>query len=213
VLPKPLRRRVEAVGSMSVAEAFGVTPALDAETLSTVALACRDQVQLGFDYVKAGAEGDAQPRLVEPLRLVPVGRRWYLVAFDLDRFDWRTFRLDRMSAVRATTRAFRPRRLPGDDPAAFVRDGLSRTRTEEEVVALVALDADVVRERVGRWASVTATARGTEVTMRYSLNWVLLALGMLDADYEFLSIPDGMLRELRGISARAQRALFLADSA
>jgi len=214
VLPKPLRRRVEAVQSMSVAEAFGVSPPLDAETLSTLALACRDQVQVRFDYLKAGAAQDAtESRLVEPLRLVPVGRRWYLVAFDLDRFDWRTFRLDRMSAPEPTTRAFRPRRLPGDDPAAFVRDGLSRSRTDDEVVALVALDAQVVQEKVGRWATVTQTARGTQVTMRYSLSWVMLALAELDADYEFLTIPDAMLRQLRGTSARAQRALFLADSA
>ncbi len=214
VLPKPLRRRVEAVQSMSVAEAFGGSPALDAETLSTLALACRDQVQVGFEYLKAGAADDAaESRQVEPLRLVPVGRRWYLVAFDLDRFDWRMFRLDRMTAPKPTSRSFRPRRLPGDDPAAFVREGLSRSRTDDEVIALVALDADIVREKVGRWATVTETDRGTQVTMRYSLSWVMLALGELDADYEFVAIPDSMLRQLRGISARAQRALFLADSA
>ena len=155
--------------------------------------ACRDQVQVGFEYLKAGAADDAaESRQVEPLRLVPVGRRWYLVAFDLDRFDWRMFRLDRMTAPKPTSRSFRPRRLPGDDPAAFVREGLSRSRTDDEVIALVALDADIVREKVGRWATVTETDRGTQVTMRYSLSWVMLALGELDADYEFVAIPDSM---------------------
>ncbi len=214
VRPKPLRRRVEAVQSMSVAEAFGGAPALDAETLATLALACRDQVQVRFDYLKAGSGGSqAEPRLVEPLRLVPVGRRWYLVAFDLHRGDWRTFRLDRMQPPRATTRAFRPRELPGGDPAAFVRDGLSRSRGDDEVVALVAVSAEQARQKIGRWATVTETERGTEVSMRYSLSWVMLALGELDADYEFVKLPEPMLRSLRGLSARAQRALFLADRA
>lgn len=124
VLPKSLRRRVEAIGAMSVTEEVTGGPALDAELLATVALACRDQVRVGFEYAKprprsSGADAPlpaAERRFVEPLRLVPIGRRWYLVAYDLDRNDWRTFRLDRMSSPSPTAQPFRPRSLPGVTP-------------------------------------------------------------------------------------------------
>ena len=80
---------------------------VDPAVLTTVALACRDGERLTFSY----AGGSLAERSVEPFRLVSLGRRWYLVAYDLDRGDWRTFRLDRLSTPPGTGARFAPRQF------------------------------------------------------------------------------------------------------
>lgn len=218
VLPNRLRRRVEAVQSMSVTEIGDTAPPIDAQALSTLALACRDQVQVQFGYAKARADGKAERRRVEPLRLVPVGRRWYLVGFDLDRADWRTFRLDRLTDPQPTSRTFRPRELPGGDAAAFVSAGLRKAQDDsvQEVVAKVGLPAVEVERRIGRYASIEGAPddpSSTLVRMLHPLGWTLLMLGSLDADYDLVEVSEQTLRELRGWNARQQRAMFLAEKA
>jgi len=95
--------------------AGGRTP-VDPEVLMTLARACRDEVEAGFDY-PSGAE--VRRRRVEPYRLVASDRRWYLFAFDLDRDGWRSFRVDRMTEVSARTWRFRPRAAGLDKPVEF----------------------------------------------------------------------------------------------
>ena len=110
VLPGRLRRRVSALGDATSAFTFD-GPRIDAELLATLAGACRDCVRVRFAYV-ARDERSSQ-RQVEPAALVHSGTRWYLVAFDLDRDDWRTFRIDRIRGrVRPGERA-RRRAVPG----------------------------------------------------------------------------------------------------
>src|SRR5215213_2450602 len=103
VMPPRLRRRVEALQAMTVEAGLGagsVAPAVDPGVLTTVAQACRDTVRLRFAYT--AADGTASDREVEPARLALLGRRWYLVAYDLGRHDWRSFRLDRLGPAEAT---------------------------------------------------------------------------------------------------------------
>jgi predicted DNA-binding transcriptional regulator YafY len=121
VLPGRLRRRVSALSDAT--SAFGVEgPRIDPEVLATLAGACRDQTRLRFSYISR--DDRASTRIVEPAAVVYSGHRWYLVAFDLDRDDWRTFRLDRIRGrVRAGERG-RRRVVPGGDPVAFVRERL-----------------------------------------------------------------------------------------
>jgi len=88
----------------------------------------------------------AAERRVEPYGLVATGRRWYALAFDLGRDDWRTLRLDRMSEVRATTWHFRPREAP--DPAEYVQRAVTVSPYPHEARVLVHAPAAVVRERV-----------------------------------------------------------------
>jgi predicted DNA-binding transcriptional regulator YafY len=123
VLPSHLRRRVNALSQ--VTSAFTVDgPQIDTETLATVAGACRDTVRVHFSYI--AADGASSVRAVDPTAVVYSGRRWYLVAFDLDRDDWRTFRMDRIdSALRLGMRG-RPRAVPGGDPAAYLQKQLRR---------------------------------------------------------------------------------------
>ena len=83
-------------------------PTVDADALAVLALACRDHEQVRFDYRRR--DGDDASRLVEPYQLVSTGRRWYLVAWDVRRDDWRTFRLDRLERASARGRAVRAAR-------------------------------------------------------------------------------------------------------
>lgn len=117
VLPTRLRRRITALHSFILPMASG-GPTVDAETLSIIAGACRDFEKLRFGY--SSRDGAPSVREVEPHRLVHTGRRWYLAAWDLDRNNWRTFRVDRMEARIATGDRFAPRDPPEGDFAAFV---------------------------------------------------------------------------------------------
>ena len=119
VLPDRLRRRVNAVHTNVSSMQWGVdTATVDADALAVLALACRDNEQVRFDYRRR--DGDEAQRLVEPHNLVSAGRRWYLVGWDVRREDWRTFRLDRLDAPRLGGVRFRPRELPAENAAAFV---------------------------------------------------------------------------------------------
>jgi predicted DNA-binding transcriptional regulator YafY len=196
VLPARLRRRVDALRAMTVPAPTWSDggPAVDAQALVVVAQACRETERLAFSYTAAG--GSPAERLVEPHRLVPLGRRWYLVAYDPSRGDWRSFRLDRMSAARGTGARFAARPLPAEDAAAFVRAGLDQFRTSYAVAAVVELPAAVARDRVGRWARIEEDG---PMRCRLSLetdvlDWAALVLGAVRAEFTVVT-PD----ELRGL--------------
>jgi predicted DNA-binding transcriptional regulator YafY len=125
VLPAHLRRRVNALQAFTV-PAPGSGPTVDADVLATIAAACRDHEGLRFAY--RSHDASATRRRVEPHRLVHLGRRWYLLAFDLDRDDWRTFRVDRIGKPLSAGARFAPRRLPADDVAAYVSRAMSSAR-------------------------------------------------------------------------------------
>jgi predicted DNA-binding transcriptional regulator YafY len=134
VLPGPLRAQVAAVQEATVTlDAPGA--AVDPDVLMTLARASRDRRRVRFEYVARG--GETSGRLAEPYRMVATGRRWYLLAFDLDRDDWRTFRLDRMHEVEATTWTFPAREAP--DARAYV--ARSVTQSPYRFVARVRFDA------------------------------------------------------------------------
>ena len=148
VMPARLRRRVEALNAATVPASWGNSPqaAVDPAILTTTAMACRDAERLRFSYT--AASGEQTDRHVEPYRLVLLGRRWYLVGYDLTRQDWRSFRLDRLAGPRGTGARFRPRELPAADAAAFVRAGIGSATAVYEVEALADAPAATVRERV-----------------------------------------------------------------
>ncbi|KQM84374.1 YafY family protein [Agromyces sp. Leaf222] len=117
VLPSHLRQRVDAVReAMSVVP--GAEPQLDLSALSAIATAIRGHERLRFAYTKPG--GSESARHTEPQRLVSWGPLWYLLAWDLDRDDWRVFRVDRMVPNAPTGARFRPRAIPEDDVVEYV---------------------------------------------------------------------------------------------
>jgi predicted DNA-binding transcriptional regulator YafY len=193
VMPARLRRRVDALQAMTVpgawgaqAEGGGVEPAV----LTTVALACRDSERITFAYT--AADGTRTDRSVEPFRLVSLGRRWYLVGYDLDRGDWRSFRLDRLAGPHGTGARFAPRRLPAPDAAAFVRDRIVDLPKGIAVEAVVQAPADVVRTRIGRWATVEddGPRRCRVLVDADNLDWPATALAMTGADFTVVSPPE-----------------------
>lgn len=207
VMPKALGRRVEAVLAATAApEWLRGGPAIDPLALATLAQACRDAERVSFDY--AAADGARTSREAEPLRLVPLWRRWYLVAYDLQRHDWRTFRLDRLSAPRPSGQRFRPRELPGGaDPATFVQERMSRQGATRVAEVIVHADAEQVRAGVDRWGKVEPLddARCTLRVEADSLRWVVLLLGSVEAEFEVVSPPE-LLQMLDEWAARFGRA-------
>src|SRR5947209_13578409 len=122
ILPAHLRRRVSALGSATFTlPAAG--PTVDPQQLTVIAAACRDTECLRFGY--RSRDGTATRREVEPHSLVNHGRRWYLVAWDIGREDWRTFRVDRLAKPASTGIRFASRELPAKDAAGFVNNSIS----------------------------------------------------------------------------------------
>ncbi|HEX5994500.1 MAG TPA: YafY family protein [Jiangellales bacterium] len=147
VLPSRLRRRVSALHTHAVTvppDRSG--PSVSPEVLTLIAGLCRDRERLRFDYVSHG--GAAARRDVEPYTLVNWGRRWYLVAFDVDRDDWRTFRVDRMKPKIPTGPRFVPRDPPFDDVASYVSRNVSTAAWRYRAQVTVHASAEVVAERI-----------------------------------------------------------------
>ncbi|MFC6012907.1 helix-turn-helix transcriptional regulator [Nocardia lasii] len=192
VLPTRLRRRVDALRAMTESAAWTDVPVsdLDPAVLTDLALTCRREERLTFTYTAADAA--TSTREVEPHRLVSVGRRWYLVAYDLTRHDWRTFRVDRLTESATTGIRFRPRALPAADAATFVRTAIGGYRTGYAVTAEIVASAEHVRSRVGRWCAITALSPDrTHIELSVdNLDWPVLLLGKAEAEFRVLGPPE-----------------------
>lgn len=207
VLPSRLRYRVDALSTATVAvPADSPGPALDPQVLTTLATACRDHQRLRFGY--RNHQGDTSSRLAEPHRLVTWGRRWYLVAWDLDRGDWRTFRVDRVEP-RTTGPTFTPRALPNDgDVAGFVSRGVSAAAWRWRARVNVQAPAERVVERINPAVGVVEPIDDhhcTLVTGADSLDTLAVHLGLLDADFEVTEPPE-LVEQIRALADRYTRA-------
>ena len=191
VMPPRLRRRVDALRAATEPAVWAAGPAIDAGLLTAVAQACRDEERLRFSYTVQS--GEQTHRHVEPHRLVSLGRRWYLVAYDLQRQDWRSFRLDRLEQPRNTGARFAPRPLPAKDAAAFVRAGIANIPgLSHSVEVLIHAPAATVRGSVGQWATIEEVD-ADRCLLRMTvdnLNWTALTLGTVGAEFEVVKPPE-----------------------
>lgn len=153
LLPDRLRRRVSALHTSVTAMRWAANDeVVDPEALSVLAAACRDREEVRFDYRRR--DGEESRRLVEPHQLVTVGRRWYLVAWDQRRDDWRSFRLDRLADAQLAGVRFTAREIPGGDAVSYVATSLGSIPRDLE--ALVSIDAPYSQvEGVLRWVDHT----------------------------------------------------------
>ena len=183
LMPPRLRHRADALRAATVPGTWrSGGPDIAPEVLDVLAGACRDEVRVAFVYT--ARDGAATDRYVEPYRLVVLARRWYLLAFDVDRDDWRNFRVDRMRDAAATVGRFDPRPVP-DDPVTFVRGSIERMPRQHEVVVEVAAPAARRARQIGRWSTISpAAVDGCRVRMTTDeLEWPVLALAQLDAEF------------------------------
>jgi predicted DNA-binding transcriptional regulator YafY len=186
VMPARLRRRVNALQTFTVLVPRDEREStVDPNALTTLAAACRDHERIRFAY--QDRERVSSRREAEPYRLVNWGRRWYLVAWDLERNDWRTFRVDRLTLRLPLGQRFAPRPLPDEDVAAYVARGVADMAWRFRARIVVHEAAETIAERIGRFVGtiepidertciVDAGAESVEVLAVY--------LGMLGADFE-----------------------------
>jgi predicted DNA-binding transcriptional regulator YafY len=216
ILPSRVRHRVSALGAAVVPVPWGGGPTVDPAVLIAVASACRDRDRLRFDYTDSA--GLATVRAVEPHNLVAWGRRWYLVAWDRDREDWRTFRVDRISPRVPTGPRFVRRDLPAPDAAAFVADRMAGVHAVEHAVLRIHGNAEAVRQWVAaRWAeevvqetdpAASGPAGSGDHVLRLSAGnreELVGYIAMLGADVEVLGPPE-VIEHVRTVATRLLRA-------
>ncbi len=201
VLPSRLRRRIEALAA-STESIPGWTATVDADVLVTIAQACRGSEQLRFHYT--ANDGTRSSRLVEPHRLVARHRRWYFVAWDVDRAAWRTFRADRVEQPFANGVRVPARELPAEDAAAFVTASLrSRPQAHHATLTIRGRTADLPP-----WLGRPIDNGDGTSTLRLasdSVRWLAVSITMLDVDAELTDGSPELIAELRGIGDRLRR--------
>ena len=208
VLPSHLRRRVRALQTATMTLPAG-GPTVDPQSLTVIAAACRDSERLRFAY--RGRDGASSRREVEPHSLVNLGRRWYLVAWDRGREDWRSFRVDRLTGPAVTGVRFTARELPAEDAATYVTRSISSAPTRYDARVTVHAPADAMRARVpSGWGTIEPIddRRCEYRTGDDDLDWLALRVAMLDAELEVHEPPElvGRLRALGRRLGRATRA-------
>jgi predicted DNA-binding transcriptional regulator YafY len=204
VMPARLRSQVSAVHEATVTLAPEAESPVEPDVLMTLARACRDHEHVEADYIDRA--GVASQRRLEPYQVVTTGRRWYLLAYDRDRTDWRSLRLDRMTAVRARGTTFAAR--PAPDAASYVRKAISalpyryvarvRYRAAEEVVAQYFSATSASIEPDGD-DSCVVTAGGDDPQR------MVLFFAMVGREFEVLEPPE-VIAAAGTISARLRRA-------
>lgn len=205
VLPSRLRHRVNALQTAMVRVPVpGAGPTVDAEVLTVIAAAIRDRERLRFDY--RAYDGSSTVRDTEPIRLVNRGRRWYLAAWDTDRGDWRTFRVDRVTPRIPTGPRFTPRVPPGGDVVEFVTRSVdsavwgyrATVRVHAPAAALAHLPPPIEVEPVDDRSCIMRTGSDDPYMLA-------VYLGMLDADFEVVDAPE-LVEQVQRLAERYGRA-------
>lgn len=203
VMPSRLRHRIDA---LQVLEVPPTAPAsVDPDVLVQVGSCCRAAQLLRFDYTDK--EGASSLRRTEPHRLVHRGGRWYAVAWDLDRQDWRTFRVDRMTPRTPVGPRFIPRELSDETVARLVRPPAEMTWPARGRVLMHACASEVAPWVRADQGSVTQRDETSCVLEMGAWSWPSLAalLLLFEVDIEVLDPPE-LAAALEEIAGRVERA-------
>ncbi|MFF7748737.1 helix-turn-helix transcriptional regulator [Streptomyces sp. NPDC007971] len=209
VLPARLRHRVSTLQAATTQLTHGDGASIAPETLTVMASTVAGRERLRFAY--RDKDGGESRRLTEPYRLVSTGQRWYLVAYDLGREDWRTFRVDRVTEPLATGVRFAPRELPAKNAAEYLRRSIGRRHQERYAFEVwFAGSAEVVSSRVPAWIGVPEAAgdEGGCVLRGDSgdpVEWLAARLAMVGCEFTVRS-PEELVRCARELGARLSRA-------
>ncbi|WP_329322925.1 MULTISPECIES: helix-turn-helix transcriptional regulator [unclassified Streptomyces] len=208
VLPHRLRRRVSALNAFTVPMLRGPqTSAADPAVLTELAHACRDSERMRFDYRDHG--GSPSRRTVEPHRLVCTERRWYLVAWDVDRDDWRTFRVDRITPRPPHGPRFPPRTPPADDLASYVSRGVSTGAYATHAVVRLFVPPAEAAERISPSAGTLEAEGENSCLLRTgaaNLDVMVIHVMLMGLEFEVLE-PVELTEAIRTAHGRLSRAL------
>uniref|UniRef100_A0AAU3GXJ0 YafY family transcriptional regulator n=1 Tax=Streptomyces sp. NBC_01401 TaxID=2903854 RepID=A0AAU3GXJ0_9ACTN len=207
ILPSRLRRRVRALQQYAVpVEVDRPVPETDPELLMTLTAACRDHERLRLDY--QAHSGASSRRLVEPQRVVNWGRRWYLVAWDVDRDAWRTFRVDRLTPRLPAGPRFEPRADPEGSAATYVAGQASAAAWRHRARVTVHAPASAVLERINPAVGTVETVDEETCVLDTgadSLDTLAVHLGMLGFGFT-VTEPAELVTHLRELAARYARS-------
>jgi predicted DNA-binding transcriptional regulator YafY len=205
VLPARLRKRASALHAVTISLASAQTvPPVD--VLARIASACRDHMRLKLSY--QDRDGKNSARNLEPMRLAHTGSRWYLVAWDVQREDWRTFRVDRVERLLSTGPPFVPREFPGDI-AAYVRRSLRNVSHRYRIRLRLQGTYESLSKRVPGWCGVLEASDSETCTLSSgaeTIEMLAALMVMTAAELEVLDAPE-LLPELRKVAERLARAV------
>ncbi|MFF1402779.1 helix-turn-helix transcriptional regulator [Streptomyces sp. NPDC058294] len=207
VLPARLRHRVSTLGAATTLLTSGDGPSIAPETLTVMASTVAGRERLRFAY--RDKDGSASRRLTEPHRLVSTGRRWYLVAYDLDRADWRTFRVDRVSRPFSTGVRFAPRELPTGSAAEYLRQSIHRHQETYTFDVRFAAPAEQVSARIPTWAGTPEDDGAGGCVLRGTtggpVEWLAVRLAMVGCEFTVRG-PAELVDGVRELGERLTRA-------
>lgn len=204
VLPSGLRHRVAALQAATVAVPAG-TATTDPDVLTAIAVAIRDHQVLRF-YYRTHA-GDEDRRAAEPYRLVHTGRQWYLLGWDTDRADWRTYRVDRLQLRTPNGPVFKPREAP--EPADTVTRGVSTAVYRYQARVRLAVPATIAAERISPTGGVLEAIDDENCVLSTganSLDELAIHLGLLGFPFEVHEPPE-LIDALRGLAQRIEASV------
>lgn len=207
VLPPRLCRRVGALSAATTSATTLSASMVDPEQLTLLAAGATGHERIRFEYRSDG--GTVSQRLVEPHSLVVVGRRWYLVAYDNERQDWRIFRVDRIEAAHSTGVRVPARKPPSGDASKFVTDRLFDTALVVQAVATLELTAERASARLGDWAGDLEPFGDNACIWRSpqeTVDWLAFRLTLLDCDFTVHEPPE-LIEHLRRLGKRINRAV------
>ncbi|WP_461066402.1 helix-turn-helix transcriptional regulator [Streptomyces pseudoechinosporeus] len=208
VLPARLRYRVNTLHAATVRAGEAPAPKVSPDVLMAVAEACRRHEWLRFDYTDARGKGGI--RSVEPHSLVSFGRHWYLVAWDTDRADWRTFRVDRLTPRTPTGPRFTPREVPHGDVATYLAHQLSAQAWPFRATVTLHESAAAVADRVWPGMGVLEPVDDHSCLLHLGadnprdLAWMITSV---DADFSLTEAPPELAATLRAQAVRCLTAL------
>ena len=205
VLPSRLRKRLKALRG-SIVRLADTGPTVDLRAVASLSAACTETVEAIFQYKDRAGAGTE--RRVEPHRLVHMERRWYLVAWDTKRRDWRTFRVDRIAMPITTGAPFTARSAPDDDVAAYVTRSVSAAPYPHRARVVVHAPYEGVRAKIPPSAGLLEAIDAHSCRFHVgasSLESMAVWLGLLGVDFTVEDPPE-LAVHLRALSARLARA-------
>src|SRR3954449_5161240 len=205
VLPPRLRRQVSTMQSVTIQVRRGRPgqgQTVDPAMLTELARLARERFTVRFDY--SDRRQAATQRRAEPYRIVNAGQRWYLVAWDLDRADWRTFRVDRIRPGMSAGIRFTARPLTDSEAEALVARGVPPEARRHQARIVVELPADRLAERIGPWIGTVEPLddeRSVLITGAERVEHIAAQLGWLGAEFRVTEPPE-LVEALRALAAR-----------